>query len=271
MRIGLAQMNILWEDIEANGKKAEDFFKSAKENQVELLVFPEMSLTGFSMDVEKTAGSWEKQVNYFRKLTRDYGIAAVFGYPKPVCQEERESHSDQKPYYNKLAFMENGEIKLDYTKIHPFTYGQEGEYFRGGEKITVTNWKDTVMGAFICYDLRFPEIFQISSKTSEVIFVIANWPVKRIAHWDCLLRARAIENQCYIVGVNRTGEGGGLVYYGHSAIYDPLGNQITRICEEEALLIGDIDFEQVRETREHFPVKADRREDIYLKKPVDFV
>lgn len=271
MRIGLAQMNILWEDVAGNEKKITEFFESAGNHQVEILVFPEMSLTGFSMNVEKTTEGWEEQVEFFRKMTCEYRIAAVFGYPAPVSREEREAHPDRKPYYNKLFFMENGEIKLDYTKIHPFTYGQEGEYFRGGEKITVTKWKNTVLGAFICYDLRFPEIFQISSENSEVIFVIANWPVNRIAHWDCLLRARAIENQCYIVGVNRTGEGGGMIYNGHSAIYSPMGELITRVCEEEALLIGDIDPEQVREARLHFPVKKDRREDIYLKKQSDFI
>ena len=271
MRIGLAQMNIIWEDIRENEEKIRNFFQSAKENQVKLLVFPEMSLTGFSMNVEKTAGSWEEQVDYFRRMTLEYEIAAVFGYPKPVSDEERELHPNWKGYYNKLAFMENGEIKLDYTKIHPFTYGQEGDYFQGGGRITLTSWKDTVLGAFICYDLRFPEIFQISSEKSEIIFVIANWPVKRIAHWDCLLRARAIENQCYIVGVNRTGEGGGLLYNGHSAIYSPLGELLTTICEEEALLIGDIDPEEVRSARAHFPVKADRKEEIYKKNNQIFV
>lgn len=271
MRIGLAQMDIFWENEIENEKKSEEFFKSAKENQVDILVFPEMTLTGFSMNVEKNTENWRGQMDFFREMTRKYEMAAVFGYSRKIEEEELRKHPDWKLYHNKLAFMENGEIKLDYTKIHPFTYGQEGQYFQGGETISKAEWNQTNFGAFICYDLRFPEIFQISSGTSEVIFVIANWPEKRIAHWDCLLQARAIENQCYIVGVNRTGEGGGLRYNGHSAIYSATGERITRICEEEALLIGDIDPREVRRAREDFPVKDDRRETLYLKNNGVFV
>lgn len=263
MRIGLAQMNIIWENIIENKKKIREFFESAKENQVEILVFPEMTLTGFSMNVERTTKNWQEQVGFFQEMTREYEMAAVFGYPREISPEDKADHPEWKSYHNKLVFMENGEILLDYTKIHPFTYGQEGDYFQGGETISNVEWKESTFGAFICYDLRFPEIFQISSRTSEVIFVIANWPENRIAHWDCLLQARAIENQCYIVGVNRTGEGGGLPYNGHSAIYSPTGERITRLCEEEALLIGETDPEQVRKARKLFPVKNDRREEVY--------
>ena len=271
MRIGLAQMDILWENIAENKKKSENFFEMARDNQVDILVFPEMTLTGFSMNVEQTTKHWQEQVDFFWDMTRKYEMAAVFGYPKDISEEEKREHPDWKKYHNILAFMDQGEIKLNYTKIHPFTYGQEGRFFQGGEDICKLRWKNMNLGAFICYDLRFPEIFQISSKDSELIFVIANWPENRISHWDCLLQARAIENQCYIVGVNRTGEGGGLHYNGHSAIYSPTGERMTTLCKEEALLIGDIDPEQVGKTRELFPVKDDRREDVYQKNNRVFV
>lgn len=271
MRIGLAQMDILWENIMENKKKTEDFFQSARENQVDILVFPEMTLTGFSMNVEKTTETREEQIHIFQDLTEKYEVAAVFGYPKEISPKEREEHPDWKSYHNMLAFMDKGKILLNYAKIHPFTYGQEGEYFQGGEKILQLKWNGINVGAFICYDLRFPEIFQISSGSSEVIFVIANWPENRIAHWDCLLQARAIENQCYIVGVNRTGKGGGLIYNGHSAIYDPTGKRLTTFTEQEALLIGDIDSDLVQNVRTHFPVKKDRREELYQKNNRVFV
>ena len=154
---------------------------------------------------------------------------------------------------------------MDYRKIHPFTYGQEGEYFQGGKQIITMEWEKTTLGAFICYDLRFPEIFQISSEDSAIIVVIANWPETRIRQWDCLLQARAIENQCFIAGVNRTGKGGGLSYNGHSALYGPTGERMTVLCEEESLLIGDVDVEEVRKLREAFPVKKDRKEALYSK------
>ncbi|CVI65433.1 2-oxoglutaramate amidase [Eubacteriaceae bacterium CHKCI004] len=265
MRIGLAQMDIIWENVQKNKEKAEKFIKKAKEHQVELLAFPEMSLTGFSMNVEKTTENWQEQVQFFKKMSLKYEITLVFGYPAPVEQQELLRHPGWKKYQNWLAAAEKGEIRMSYAKIHPFTFGQEGDYFQGGEKIDTLPWKDTVLGGFVCYDLRFPEIFQISSADSEVILVIANWPDSRIDDWDCLLKVRAIENQAFVAGINRVGEGGGIAYNGHSALYGPRGERLTRFCEEESLLIGDIDPAEVRKCREVFPVKKDRREDVYWK------
>lgn len=262
MRIGLAQMDIFWENVQKNMEKAEDFIKKAKENQVELLIFPEMTLTGFSMHVEKTTKDWQQQVHFFEEMSRQYEISIIFGYPAPA------GISGQKMYHNHLALAEHGRVRMDYTKLHPFTFGQEGEYFSGGEEIVCTPWKDTMLGAFICYDLRFPEIFQISSAKSELIVLIANWPVSRIDDWDCLLKARAIENQAYIAAVNRTGEGGGLLYNGHSALYGPRGERLTTLCQEESLLIGEVDPEYVRRCRDVFPLKKDRREELYRKSRV---
>lgn len=286
MRIGLAQMDIFWENVQKNMGKAEDFIKKAKENQVELLIFPEMTLTGFSMHVEKTTKDWQQQVHFFEKMSRQYEISIIFGYPAPAGEPvgpERGRHgqqlgadlsagiSGQKMYHNHLALAEHGRVRMDYTKLHPFTFGQEGEYFSGGEEIVCTPWKDTMLGAFICYDLRFPEIFQISSAKSELIVLIANWPVSRIDDWDCLLKARAIENQAYIAAVNRTGEGGGLLYNGHSALFGPRGERLTTLCQEESLLIGGVDPEYVRRCRDVFPLKKDRREELYRKSRVRVV
>lgn len=295
-RIGLAQTDILWENVEENKKRAEEFFQKAKENHVELLLFPEMSLTGFSMNVEKTTKDWEEQVEFFRERSLYYEMTVVFGCAVPVndrqwinedrqwinddqkesgdqqelffvhgAGKEREEETEKKNYENHLFVIENGRIGMDYRKIHPFTYGQEGEYFQGGKQIITMEWEKTTLGAFICYDLRFPEIFQISSEDSAIIVVIANWPETRIRQWDCLLQARAIENQCFIAGVNRTGKGGGLSYNGHSALYGPTGERMTVLCEEESLLIGDVDVEEVRKLREAFPVKKDRKEALYSK------
>ena len=306
MRIGLAQMDIFWENVQKNMEKAEDFIKKAKENQVELLIFPEMTLTGFSMHVEKTTKDWQQQVHFFEEMSRQYEISIIFGYPAPAGEPvepekgrhgqqleavssvapvgpERGRHgqqlgavpsagiSGQKMYHNHLALAEHGRVRMDYTKLHPFTFGQEGECFSGGEEIVCTPWEDTMLGVFICYDLRFPEIFQISSAKSELIVLIANWPVSRIDDWDCLLKARAVENQAYIAAVNRTGEGGGLLYNGHSALFGPRGERLTTLCQEESLLIGEVDPEYVRRCRDVFPLKKDRREELYRKSRVRVV
>lgn len=253
MRIGLAQMNIIWEEIEENKRKAEDFCRQAQQQGADILVFPEMTLTGFSMNVRKTTQDWMDQKNFFCRLSARYGLTIVFGYP---AQQGGKC-------YNHLGIARDGAEQMDYIKIHPFSYGEESKYFDGGNQIVTIPWNDTVLGGFICYDLRFPEIFQMSSRRSEIIFVIANWPETRIDHWDVLLPARAIENQCYIVAVNRTGEGGGLLYNGHSAIYAPTGEKKNKISEIEELLIADIDSGEVQVCRNRFPTKKDRREGLY--------
>lgn len=288
MKIGLAQMDIVWEDVMANKEKAVVFFEKAKEAQVDLLIFPEMTLTGFSMNVGKTTRDWEDQVSWFRDMSMEYDMALVCGIPEnrkasecnegnvnPVCKEgdidpfedmecERENESSIV-CTNHLLLIENGKVLMDYAKIHPFSYGEESKYFQGGSEVCVASLQGIKMGGFVCYDLRFPEIFQLSSDYSELIVVIANWPAARINHWDVLLQARAIENQCYIAGVNRTGEGGGLIYNGHSAVYGPEGDRLTDVSEEEELLIVDIDSAKVRDYRESFPAKKDRQRDFYLR------
>ena len=261
MIIGLAQMDIIWENVDENKKKAEYFFQEAAKKGVDLLVFPEMTLTGFSMNVMKTALCWKEQKELFQNLTDKYQMCAAFGYPAPVAQEENIKGG--KNYQNHLSVMDCGKEILNYSKIHPFAYGLEARYFRGGDKIVTAEWKDTILGAFVCYDLRFPEIFQIASRQAEIILVIANWPAERIEQWECLLRARAIENQSFMVGLNRTGDGGNIHYNGHSVIYGPKGERLTFVTEEEELLTARIETGCVRKYREEFPTKKDRRDDLY--------
>lgn len=263
MKVGLAQMDTVWEDTGENRKKTECYFEQAAERKLDMIVFPEMSLTGFSMNVEKITDDWEKQPAFFRLMSEKYGICTVCGYAAGRIQSLPQD--SLKLCTNHLAIMDQGRILLDYVKIHPFSYGTESKYFQGGDRICTVEWKGIALGGFVCYDLRFPEVFQISSEDSEIIFVIANWPEQRIAHWDTLLRARAVENQCYIVGVNRTGSGGGLTYNGHSAVYAPDGERITEINEGEALLLAEIDIDKVRRFRKNFPVKNDRKKELYGK------
>lgn len=266
MRIGLAQMDIVWEDVTANKEKSRIFLEKAKEEGADLLIFPEMTLTGFSMNVEKTTRDWEDQLAWFKEMSIEYDMALVCGIAESKKSSEcKEDEANPLSSTNHLVIIENGEIRMDYAKIHPFSYGEESKHFLGGSKVCTTLLKAVKMGGFVCYDLRFPEIFQISSDYSELIVVIANWPAKRIGHWDILLQARAIENQCYIAGVNRTGEGGGLSYNGHSAVYGPEGERLSEISEGEKLIVVDIEPDKVKEYRENFPAKKDRRRELYLR------
>ncbi len=257
MRIGLTQMDILWEDKNYNKEQCLWFIKRAREQGVELLVFPEMTLTGFSMNASYiSADEPESTRSFFAKASLEYDMAICYGYTQRV----------DGMYRNKCSLVSKGTLLSDYAKIHPFSYGEEGKYFTGGSSLTLApmtasreHWN---IGTAICYDLRFPELFQALSQDAELILVIANWPRERLMHWDTLLRARAIENQCYICGVNRVGEGNGLIYQHSSVLYDPLGNALTQDSPEE-LLTADIHPDMVRHTRESFALKKDRKPALY--------
>ena len=120
-----------------------------------------------------------------------------------------------------------------------------------------------MVSGFVCYDLRFPEIFQAVSGRTDLILVIANWPKERIVHWETLLRARAIENQCYVAGVNRIGKGNGLEYRESSMAFDPFGERLTPADCKDSILVVDVKPETVTEIRCRYPFREDRKPDLY--------
>lgn len=162
-----------------------------------------------------------------------------------------------------MFISKEGNVLLEYIKIHPFSYAGENIKFYKGNTISGCKIEECKISPFICYDLRFPEIFQIASKQAEIITVAANWPRSREDHWLTLLRARAIENQCYIIGINRVGVGDGLDYNGASIFVDPNGDILNKIICKEELIVMDINLEKINEIRNQFNIKNDRREDIY--------
>lgn len=166
-------------------------------------------------------------------------------------------------YYNKLMIVSEGRVLYDYDKIHPFNYGEEGRHYIGGHEVKTARLKDMEISGFVCYDLRFPEVFQAVSGQADMILVIANWPKDRILHWETLLRARAIENQCYIIGVNRTGKGNGLEYMESSMAFDPMGERLTKAHSKSELMVVEVDADKVRQIRKKFPFKKDRQMDLY--------
>lgn len=257
MKVALAQLEIAWEDKEENKKRCSDMIEQAKEQCAELIVFPEMTLTGFSMDTNKLGEVFENSdtIAFFQQKVKQYNIAIIFGLIVKMG-EKSENHC--------VMVNESGEIVTDYAKIHPFSYGAESKYYTGGNNVVFGNIKEIPISTLICYDLRFPEIFQACSERSHVIAVIANWPMQRRCHWVSLLKARAIENQCYILGVNRCGSGDGLDYSGDSMIIDPYGEVIAWAKQSsQTLVIADIDDSIVVKYREEFPLKKDRKPALY--------
>lgn len=256
MKIALTQMNIFWEDPARNREVCRRLTKNAKEQGCDWIVFPELTLTGFTMRPEEFGEAiYEDDAptcQFFRSLSMQYSISIAYG----------AIASDNGRYYNQLILLEPAETLMMYSKLHPFSYGEEARHYTGGDQIAVCRQADILLSGFICYDLRFPEIFQIASKDAVIIFVIANWPEERISHWYSLLQARAIENQCFIMGVNRTGQGGGLSYPPSSVAFNPYGERITTESNEE-LLYADIDPALADQYRREFPVRSDRRSGFY--------
>ena len=253
MKLALAQLDIAFEDKIKNKETAIQFIKQTVTEKVDMIYFPEMTLTGFSMNTSLIGENNNETIEFFKEMSTKFNIFIGFGYV------EGTSHSKNK--YSVLA--PNGGELVNYAKIHPFSFGDENKYYESGDKIKLFNALGFTIAPFICYDLRFPEIFQIASKTATLITVAANWPMKRREHWITLLKARAIENQCYIAGINRVGIENGLTYSGDSMIIDPLGNIIGNLYMEEGLVIADICQDDVIKIRQKFRLKDDRKEALY--------
>jgi len=255
MKVGLTQMDIIWEEKEKNMEKAGKLMEQAAKQGVDLLVFPEMTLTGFTMNTALAGEEmlFSPTLRFFKEASRQHHMAMAFGFVEDFGEE----------YYNKLMIVSEGRVIYDYDKIHPFNYGEEGRHYIGGHEVKTTTLKNMELSGFVCYDLRFPEIFQAVSGHADMILVIANWPKERILHWETLLRARAIENQCYIIGVNRIGKGNGLEYIESSMAFDPLGERLTKAHSKSELMVVDVDADRVKQVRKQFPFKEDRQMELY--------
>lgn len=254
MKIGLCQLDIAWEDKEKNLDRAEGFLKKAALEKVDLVLFPEMTLTGFSMNIARTAESDKASAKNFAALAKQHSLAIGFGWVETAGSKARNHYT---------VVSAKGETLSDYVKIHPFSYGEEDKFFIPGDKISFFPIGDIEVSTFICYDLRFPEIFQAASGRAGLMIVAANWPAPRKEHWRALLRARAIENQAFVAGINCVGPKGGQDYSGNTSLIDPHGSIIAELDCVEDMIIAEIDTDAVKRYRESFPQKKDRRNDFY--------
>ena len=254
MITGIAQIDIAWEDSYKNMKKVEELVNKASENKVELILFPEMALTGFTMDINKLSLSQEQIISWIKQVAINNNINIGLGFAIKV---------DEKGKNKYVIVSKEGKVLTLYTKIHPFSYSKEDDKYYSGNEICICKIKEFQITPFICYDLRFPEIFQIASKEAQIITVAASWPKSREQHWITLLKARAIENQCYIIGINRVGLGDDLQYNGASIFVSPSGEILNEINSEEMLIIQDLRMKEITQVKDSFDIKKDRREDLY--------
>jgi predicted amidohydrolase len=252
VKIGLVQYNPVWEDKKKNREKLNGLLSKEFSNE-KLLIFPEMTLTGFTMKSKEFAETLDgESFNYYAEAASKYNGHVLAGVIE--IKDNR--------YYNSLLHVSpDGKLINVYRKIHPFSYSTEDKHYTRGTETITTNVEDWNVGLSICYDLRFPELYRHYGKEkSELIIVIANWPDTRIEHWRTLLKARAIENQCYVAGVNRVGKDLKLNYNGYSSVFDPMGNELTTQADTEKILTAEISLKNVEETRTKLPFLND----IYL-------
>jgi len=249
MKIGLIQYSPVWEDKEANKEKI-SVLLNAKKTDVDLLIFPEMTLTGFTMKSDEFAESLQgESFKFFSELAISKKTNIFAGV---IVKSKRKS-------FNTLIHIKpDGKLLKLYRKIHPFSYSKEDQFFDPGSKPARTKVKSWQVGLSICYDLRFPELYRkYGKKKAHLIVNIANWPDTRIEHWCTLLKARAIENQCYVAGVNRVGKDPKLNYTGFSCVYDPMGKEIVAVENEERLIVTEIHKSEVEAVRNKLPFLDD--------------
>ncbi len=223
LEIALIQSNIVWENPEQNrinfGKKIDSISES-----VDLIILPEMFTTGFTMNPEKVAETMEgKTVNWMKNIVVEKKSAITGSI---IIKENNK-------YYNRLMFAKpSGEIET-YNKRHTFTLAGEDTVYTAGTERLIVSYKGWRICPLICYDLRFP-VWARNTEAYDVLLFVANWPKPRINAWNALLKARAIENMSYCIGVNRVGlDANNYEYSGNSAVYDVLGEKISNIKPKE--------------------------------------
>jgi len=256
MRVAAVQMDLAWEQVDENLQRAAGHIARAAELGAELVTVPEMFATGFSMNAEALAEADGGPIEAFlSERAQEHGIHLL---GTKACR------TSGRPVNAALLFGPDGSLLSTQHKIHPFTLAGEQHHFDAGSELVVTPVGGFGLATAICYDLRFPELFRaLTFRGATLVVVPANWPIPRVAAWSHLLVSRAIENQCYVIGVNRVGTGAGLQYDGCSAIVDPLGEVLASGRDTEQVLIADLDAGRLARVRAELPFLTDARRDLF--------
>ena len=263
LTITTIQSNLIWEEKSANLRLLEQKIAGIEE-KTEIVILPEMFSTGFSMRPEALAETMEGEtVEWMKKVSRENGIVLTGS----VMIEEARN------YYNRLIWMlPNGQYGY-YDKRHLFAFGEEDKHYTPGNKRLIASVKGWKINLLVCYDLRFPvwarqapskphpEGEESPTAEYDVLIYVANWPERRSHAWKTLLCARAIENQCYVVGVNRVGSDGNNIYHsGNSLVIDPLGQVLYHMADDEDVNTITLQKEMLEDVRNKFPFWKDADE-----------
>jgi predicted amidohydrolase len=258
MKVAAIQHDVVWEDGAATRARLAPMIAAAAGAGARLIVLTEMFPVGFTMRPEALAEPVDgPSAEFLHESAQAHSVWVCGSIPTQPGRGISGSASGKA--VNRLLLVAPDGTRHHYDKIHPFTYGGEAEHYDGGTSFLTVDIEGLKTSFFICYDLRFANEFWALAPGTDCYVIPANWPESRRAHWQSLLSARAIENQAYVVGVNRVGEGGGLTYCGDSRIIDPLGEVIASGARTEALLVAEVDPAMVTATRDRFRFLQDRR------------
>ncbi|MCW2533593.1 MAG: putative amidohydrolase [Blastococcus sp.] len=251
MRIAAVQHDIVWEDREANFERLVPQVARAVGAGAELVLLTETFSTGFSMTPGMGEPEGGPSSQFLADRAAEHGVWVAGTCPEIAAGEELP--------YNSFVLAGPDGTTHRYRKLHPFTHAGEHERFRAGEKPVTVQVGGLRITPFICYDLRFADVFWRAAPETDVYLVPANWPSPRRHHWQTLLQARAIENQAYVVGCNRVGTAGdGTEHVGDSRIVSPMGELLGTAAGVETIVLADVDAAEVATTRDRFPFLRDR-------------
>ena len=253
MKIAAIQMDIAWADPPTNRTRAEAAFATLP-SDVELIVLPEMFSTGFATQPEGIAEDEPCATLDWMRAQAALRNCAIAGSVALALK----GSGGGVTYRNRFYFVKPDGSARHYDKHHLFSYGGEDRCYTAGDERVVVEWQGVRFLLMVCYDLRFP-CWSRNHADYDCALYVANWPVARIEAWQTLLRARAIENQCYVVGVNRVGRDPHCSYSGASAVIDAYGRVVAACPDAEAAaIVAKIDLDILRAFRQKFPVLEDR-------------
>jgi predicted amidohydrolase len=260
MKIALIQMDVKIGDPEFNFKHAESLMNQAMENEPDVMILPEMWNTGYDLERanEIADEDGKRTKDMLSSFAKKHCVMVIGGSILTL-------HSESEDVTNTMfVFSRTGEELLSYDKIHLFRLMDEHKFLKAGNKIGLIEWEEIKIGLMICYDLRFPQLSRkLVNDGAKLLVNVAQWPTARVDHWRHLLIARAIENQSFVVAVNRCGKSGDTDFPGHSMVIDPLGKIVLEGNKNEEIYHVDINIDDVNEVRGHIPVITDQRLDLY--------
>jgi predicted amidohydrolase len=253
VRAHLVQLDIRWEDRDANTARVQSLLAGADVRPGDLVVLPELFDSGFSLNTAATNDNAGRTAAFLAHLASTVHATVQGG--RTIIPE-----GAGRALNLMSVFGPDGLTRAQYAKIHPFSFGKEPDAFAGGDEVVTYRWGPLTCCPAVCYDLRFPELFRLGMKKGAELFAVgANWPAPRQHHWRALLIARAIENQAFVLGVNRAGADPYLQYAGGSIVVDPTGCVLAEADHAETVLSADIDPDAPAAWRARFPALRDAR------------